>query len=323
MDSGRGELFKLKKILPAHLKNSYFNLMKKQTLLFIVCLCALTGRGYSQDLEKMLAEETPAETEYTTATFKGTRLINFHTLETPGPRTLEYRISHRFGTVGSGAENFYGLDGGASIRMGLEYSHNGRITFGLGRSNIEKTLDAYGKARLLRQTTNNKMPLSMTLVSSVFCTTQKDANKAVNGFDRYQYFSSRLSYAHQLIIGRKFTESFSLQIAPTLIHLNLVEKASDKNDIICLASAARIKLSKRVALTAEYGLRLNEYSSNRYYNSFGLGIDIETGGHVFQMHITNSQGMIENQYLAFSNTDWSFKNPGIRIGFNISRVFSL
>lgn len=297
--------------------------MKKQTRLFALCFCLFLGKGYCQDLEKMLAEESSVEKEYTTATFKGTRLINFHTLETPGRRTLEYRISHRFGTVGSGAENLYGLDGGASIRMGLEYSHNGIFTFGFGRSNIEKTLDGYAKARILRQTTDNKMPVSMTWVSSMFYTTQKDANKAVNGYDRYEYFSNRLSYAHQLIIGRKFSDAFSLQIAPTLVHLNLVEKASDKNDIICLASAARIKLSKRVALTAEYGLRLNEYSSNRYYNSFGLGIDIETGGHVFQMHLTNSQGMIENQYLAFTNTDWSFKNPGIRIGFNISRVFSL
>jgi hypothetical protein len=297
--------------------------MKKQTQLFALCLCMFISRGFAQDLDKMLAEEAPQETEFTTATFKGTRLINFHTLETPGRRTLEYRISHRFGTVGSGSENFYGLDGGASIRMGLEYSHDGRFTFGMGRSNIEKTLDGYAKARILRQTTNSKIPLSITWVSSIFCTTQKDANKAVNGYDRYEYFTSRLSYAHQLIIGRKFTEGFSMQIAPTLVHLNLVDKASDKNDIICLASAARIKLSKRVAITAEYGLRLNEYSSNRYYNSFGLGIDIETGGHVFQMHLTNSQGMIENQYLAFTNTDWSFKNPGIRIGFNISRVFSL
>ncbi len=297
--------------------------MKKQTLLFALSLVGFLPLGKAQDLEKMLAEETPPAKEYTGATFKGTRLINFHTLETPGKRTLEYRISHRFGTIGSGAENFYGLDGGASIRMGLEYSHDGRFTFGIGRSNIEKALDGYAKARILRQTTDNKMPLSMTWVSSMFCVTQKDANKAVNGYDRYQYFSSRLAYAHQLIIGRKFSDGFSLQIAPTLVHLNLVEKATDKNDIISLAAATRIKLSKRVAITAEYALRLNDYSSNRYYNSFGMGIDIETGGHVFQIHVTNSQGMIESQYLPFTTTDWTFKNPGIRIGFNISRVFSL
>jgi hypothetical protein len=278
-------------------------------------------KAKAQDLMSMLEADEPKKKEFEYATFKGTRNINFHTLETPGVRTLEYRISHRFGTINSGMENFYGLDGGASIRMGLEYSHNGRLTFGIGRSNIQKTVDGYAKFRLIRQTTDNSMPISVTVLSNMFLTTAKDPNASVTGQDKYAYFVNRFSYAHQVMIGRKFNEWFSFQIAPTVVHFNIVDKATDKNDIYATTFVTRIKVTKRVALTAEYCWRMNEYSSNKYYNSMGFGIDIETGGHVFQMHFTNSLGMIENQFIPYTSTSWA--DGGVRLGFNISRVFSL
>lgn len=276
---------------------------------------------YAQDMMDMLSEGEEKTKEFTMATFKGTRLINFHTIETPGKNTLEYRISHRFGTTNSGINNFFGMDGGASIRMGLDYSYDGRLEAGLGRTNIDKTVDGYLKYRLLRQTTDNSNPLSITLVSSLFITTQKDPNAVINGFDKYQYFTSRMAYAHQIMLARKFSDRFSMQIAPVFIHLNLVEKASDSNDIYAATALGRLKITKRVAITGEFGMVLNKYTSGTYYNTAGIGVDIETGGHVFQIHVTNSQGMLESQYLPFTNTSW--KDNGIRIGFNISRVFSL
>lgn len=280
-----------------------------------------SGVFAQDDLMQMLEEDAPKQKEFVYATFKGTRMINFHTNETPGKRTLEFRIAHHFGDLNSGAYNFWGLDGGASIRLGLEYSYDGRLAFGIGRNSLEKMYDGFVKYRLLRQTTDNSMPLSVTLFSGMFYTTLKDPNKAITGIDRYQYRTSRMSYANEIIIARKFSESFSFQIAPTMIHYNLVDAKTDKNDVYILAFATRYKITRRMALNLEYGYRLNKYTSKTYYDAVGIGIEIETGGHVFQMYFTNSLGIVEPQYFTQTTSKW--QNAGLKLGFNISRVFSL
>lgn len=273
----------------------------------------------NDDLLKGL-EPTPTR-DFVLATFKGTRLINFQTLEVPGRRSLDFRISHRFGPLNSGWYDFFGLDGGASIRIGLEYSFDGRFCFGVGRTSYEKMLDGFLKYRLLRQRESGGSPLSVTLFSSAYATMQKDVNKEANGFDKYKLFSSRLSFAQQIIIGRKFSDRFSLQVAPTMVHYNLAEHISDKNDVYVLAAATRFKFTKRMALTLEYGWRPLDYTRQHYYDSMGIGVDIETGGHVFQLFATNSFGLVENQFLPHTTDKWS--DMGIRFGFNVSRVFSL
>ncbi|MCC6459045.1 MAG: hypothetical protein IT260_01160 [Saprospiraceae bacterium] len=257
----------------------------------------------------------------TVATFKGTRLINFHTLEVPGKRTLDFRISHRFGPINSGIYDFFGLDGGASIRIGFDYSYDGRFCVGFGRTSYEKMLDGFLKYRLLRQHEPGGMPISLTLFTSAFATMQKDPDKDVNGFDKYELFTNRLSFVHQIIIARKFSPRFSLQIAPTMLHYNLAERISDLNDMYVLTAATRIKFTKRMALTLEYGWRATKYTRTKYYDSLGVGVDVETGGHVFQFFVTNSLGLVENQFLTRTNSKWS--DAGIRLGFNISRVFTL
>lgn len=273
--------------------------------------------------ESMLDQVTEKqEKDYVLATFKSTRNINFHTIEVLGKRTLDFRISHRFGDFNSGSYNFFGIDGPANIRLGLEYSHDGRLMAGFGRTSYQKMYDGFLKYRLLRQTENNSMPVSVTLVSSAFYTNQKDPNKESTGFDKYEKTTSRLSYVNQVIVGRKFTPAFSLQFAPVLVHYNMVEQFTDKNDMLMASVAGRLKISKRFALTGEYAYRVLSYSKrNTYYNSLGFGFDIETGGHVFQMHVTNSFGITDNQFYPYTNTSW--KDNGIRIGFNVSRVFSL
>ncbi len=274
------------------------------------------------DLNALLNEsESPKKKEFATATFKGTRLINLHTVEVGGKRSLDFRISHRFGSINGGLNEAFGLDGGASIRLGLEYSYDGRLQFGVGRTNIDKTGDLFAKYRLLRQTTTRSMPISVTLFAGLYYTMLKDPNKALGGKDKYENDHNRLSYAYQIIIARKFSERFSFQLSPTMVHFNLVERLTDKNDMFALCAATRFKFTKRFALTAEYCWRATEWSRDTYYDSFALGFDIETGGHVFQVQFVNSLGVLENQFIPKTSTKWS--NAGIRLGFNISRMFNL
>jgi len=292
----------------------------KYTILIFLNFVFFTAQS-QDDLEGILKSEEAKPKTYTFATFKTTRIINFHSLETVGKRTLDFRISHRFGLINSGADNFWGIDGGASIRLGLEYSYDGRLMFGFGRTGYQKMLDGFVKYRLLRQTDDEGMPLSVTLFAGMYNTMAKDPLKKITGFDRYENFYSRLSYNYQAIIGRKFGPNFSAQIAPWFLHYNQVESLKDANDMYGISGAFRYKFTKHMAITAEYALRMNDYTDRDYYDSFGLGFEIETGGHVFQMHVTNSFGLAENQFLTFTDTKWS--NGGIRIGFNISRVFTI
>ena len=139
--------------------------------------------------------------------------------------------------------------------------------------------------------------------------------------DRENYFSSRLYYTFQLIIGRKFSESFSLQLSPTLVHRNLVRTTSEANDVYALAAAGRLKLSKRVAINAEYIFVPDGQLAPGYRNALSIGFDIETGGHVFQLHFTNATSMIEKGFVSQTSAQWS--NGGIHFGFNVSRVFTV
>jgi hypothetical protein len=281
--------------------------------------------AFAQDTDPMqlLMEMNPTdEKEPVAATFKGTRLINQHTIEVGGKRTLDYRIAHRFGPFNSGSYDFWGLDGGASIRMSLEYSYDGRLQVGLGRTSIEKTYDAFLKYRLLRQNNNNSMPISVTLLSGAYYTNLKGSAAMISGVDKYKNASSRYSFAHQIMIARKFNENLSMQITPSMVHFNQVDKISDKNDTYAIGFLGRYKFTKRAAITFEYMARMNKYTRGTdYYDSMGIGLDIETGGHVFQIHLTNSLGLTENQYIPRTADSWT--NGGMRLGFNISRAFTL
>lgn len=269
------------------------------------------------DLLNMVAEKP--KKEYTTATFKTTRLINFHTVEVLSKRSLDFRIMHRFGDINSGAYNAWGIDGGANIRLSLEYCHGTRLMVGVGRTSSKKIGDAFVKYRLLKQTNGNEMPVSVTLFSSVYHTFMQ--NVIIDGVNKYQSIPDRLSYCNQIMVARKFNSRFSFQLTAAMVHVNLVEKIFDKNDCFVIGGVTRYKFAKRQAITLEYGYRINKYSKDKYYDSFGIGYDLETGGHVFQIHLTNSFGLTEDQYFMYTNTSW--ENWGVRLGFNISRVFSL
>lgn len=296
--------------------------MKKLSILILLAFAA--GRAFGQDTDSTLNQlDQGAPVQYTEATFKATRIVNFHTVETAGNRTLDFRISHRFGNMSDGAYNLFGLDGPANLRFGLEYSYSSRWEVGIGRTAQDKVFDGFFKYQLLRQRTDNRMPVTVTLLASTDLKTIKDPNASFAGFDRYQYFSDRLSYTFQMMIARKFNERLSLQLSPTLVHYNLVTNTTDKNDVFTVIAMGRYKLSQRFALTGEYAPRFNQYTADmtQYHNSGSIGVDIETGGHVFQVFVTNSFGIQESQTIAYTNNSWS--KGQLILGFNISRYFTL
>jgi opacity protein-like surface antigen len=287
---------------------------------FIFILMALAGLSASaqDDLMNLLEDNTQKETNYTTATFKSTRIMNGHSIERMPPGQLDFRISHRFGPVNSGAYNFFGLDQ-SNIHFSLEYGILKWFMAGIGRGSYEKTFDAFGKFSILRQSTGAvNMPVSVSAVTSVALKTIKFPDQT-----RTNYFSSRLAYTTQVLIARKINPLLSLQLTPSYIHRNLVATELDPNDLFAVGAGGRIKLTKRISLNGEYYYLTNPKSdfSQQICNPLSVGVDIETGGHVFQLIFTNSLGMIEKSFIGETTGSW--KHGDIHFGFNISRVFTL
>ena len=293
-------------------------MLQKISLIIIAALLSVAAFTQEEDLFKMLEEDSKKDdknrTDYATATFKTTRLINGHTIETTGKKVLDFKISHRFGTVNGGLNEFFGLDN-ATMRMGFDYGITDRFTIGIGRSTFQKQVDGFLKYKVLRQSSGKiVMPVTVTAVATTMIKTQKDPNETVK-----RNFSDRLYYAYQVIIARKFSEGTSIHLAPTVVHHNLVPGASDNNDIYALGIGGRQKISKRVSINGEYYFVNPEQRLPNTTNSLSLGVDIETGGHVFQLHLTNSRGMTERTFI--TETDGKWENGDIYFGFNISRVF--
>lgn len=298
-------------------------MLQKKLLLAGVAWIGFAGYTAAQqtdttDLMAQLEKETASknETNYTTATFKTTRLIDGHTVENVGKGVLDVKISHRFGTLSNGAYELFGLDN-ATMRMGLDYGITKNLMVGIGRSTFQKTFDAFLKIKLLRQSTGKrKMPVTVSYVPTIALRTLKwdDPN-------RKNYYSSRLSYTHQLIIARKFSEGTSLQLMPTYIHRNLATLASDPNDLFAIGIGGRQKLTKRISLNAEYYYQIPKYRIDGTTDALSVGFDIETGGHVFQLHFTNSRAMTEKNFITETTGKW--EKGDILFGFNISRVFTI
>ena len=268
------------------------------------------------DLLDLLDKESEAKTDYTTATFKTTRLINGHSIEHVARGVLDLRISHRFGLVNSGLYEFFGLDQ-ATTRIGLDYGINNRWMIGIGRSTYEKQLDGFMKYKLLRQASGNKnMPVTVSALGAMVYKTQKFDNPSRENFQ-----SSHLYYTFQVMVARKFNESISFQVMPTVNHYNLVPGTTLSNDLFALGAGGRIKITKRITINAEYYYQLPGYKFSDTQNSVGIGVDIETGGHVFQLYFTNSTGMTERTFI--SETTGDFLKGDVHFGFCISRVFTL
>ncbi len=246
------------------------------------------------------------------ATFKDTRIINSQSNETPAGGVLHFVIAHRFGQISDGPYELWGLDN-ASMRMAFDYGITDRIAVGLARNTYQKTYEANAKVRLIEQ---GAFPLSLTGYSVMMCNGLRFSQAEVQN-----YFTSRLSYAHQLVIARKFNSEFSWALIPSFVHRNLVAETTDPHDQWIIGTGGRYKLNQRLSINAEYFARLNVPSGDPYVNSLSLGVDIETGGHVFQLHVTNSRGMFERAFLSETSGEWA--NGNLFFGFNLSRVFTV
>lgn len=288
----------------------------KPLLYSFLLLYSLAVQAQESDLFDVFEESTQSEVVY--ATFKGTQLINAATNETPGEGVLQFVMAHRFGSFNDDyLYNFFGLDN-AQVRMQLDYGVTDRLNIGIGRSSFLKVADGFVKYQLLQQQKGTKtVPVSITLHSS---TNYRNA-RYTDGIDHAT--SDRLSYMHQAIIARKWNRKLSTLVSPSVVHFNLVPTAQDPNTTAHITLGARYKISNRMALTGESTLLSNrEFSSGeRYTTPFALGVDIETGGHVFQLHISNTRAMNGPYWMA--RNPYSASNGGLFLGFNISRVFTV
>lgn len=284
------------------------------TIIILVESCFLVK---SQDLLSMLdsIQNTEEQTFYTEATFKSVRLINGYTSETAAKKELVFSISHRFGNVNQGIYDFFGLDQ-STIRFGFEYGLTDRIDIGVGRSNFEKLYDGFIKVKIARQSSGKRnFPVTITLLEGMSVKTIDFA------YDDVDYpFSARLYYIHELFISRKFNEKLSLQLSPVIVHRNMVETRDDQNTVGAIGIGGRYKITNRFTCVGEYYYLLPGNTADNFYNSLALGVEIETGGHVFQIHVTNSTGMTEKAFIPETTGQW--RKGDIGIGFNIIRLFS-
>jgi len=295
-------------------------------------------RAQDDDLLSLVEKKDEKKKEYVVNAFKSSRVINGHSMEFIGKGVLDTRILHRFGLINSGFNNMFGLDQ-ANMRLGFDYGLTRDLTIGIGRSNVGKEWDGFIKYRLIHQSVGGKhnSPVSVVLVTGMTLSTTPWADP-----NRNNYFSSRLGFYNQIIIGRKFTEHFRWQVSPTHVHLNLVPLQTDLNDIFAIGTGARLKLSKRVAFVVDYHYILKNFNPGFFFddddddddnqsdvkpqvasfvNPLSVGFDIETGGHVFQLHFSNATGMNEKAFITNTTNRWG--KGEIRFGFNLSRVFTV
>lgn len=291
----------------------------KKIYFIIVFVLSLSASAQVTDTSSVMQmidsiSSTPKANRYVKATYKSTRLINAHSVESLGKNELDIQIAHRFGTLNGGIYELFGLDN-ATFRLGIDYGITKRLMIGIGRSSYEKQYDGFIKYKILWQQ-DGGMPVSLSALAGMYINTLKpsDPNEEI-------FFRSRIDYVFQLLLARKFGEGFSLQISPSLVHRNLVPESTDKNDIVAIGIGARQKITKRITINGEYYYQIPGTKTAGSVNALSLGFDIETGGHVFQFMFTNSTGIAENQYIAKTTGKWN--DGDIHFGFNIRRVFAL
>lgn len=287
--------------------------MKNNYLLPALLLLIWQPVMAQDELMDMLDDDDTLEVNYTTAAFKGTHVINGHSTKTKHKGALDFLIYHRFGPINSGIQEFFGLDQ-ANMRLGFEYGITDNFNLGIGRSTYDKTYDGYVKWRFVRQKTGaENFPLTMVFLSTIAIPTIEITEDLTT--------VQRMGFTNELLISRKIGERFTLQLMPGMVHLNTVPDSADNNDIFYLGGAFRYKINQSFAITGEYYHRFNPLVSVQTYDAIGIGVDIETGGHVFQLHLTNSRPTFEMGFI--SNTTDDFWDGDMRFGFNISRTFQL
>lgn len=286
-----------------------------RTHFLALCLFSALTASAQDDLLNEL-EDSPEGRDYTFATFKGQRLVNGQTIETIPGGDLQFIFAHRFGPLNSGIYEFFGLDQ-AFVRIGLEYGISDRLGVGLGRNSVDKTVDTYLRYKVLRQSTGDQaIPVSVTAFGGAAVRLSPRNSDLPESLS----VNERLAYTAQVLVARKLSPAVSLQVMPTLVHKNTVDQSIEINSNALIGMGGRVKVTKSMAVTAEYYHRLNEHSASPFHNPLGFGIDIETGGHVFQLVFTNARGLTERAFL--TETIGDFFDGDIHFGFNVTRMFS-
>jgi hypothetical protein len=303
-----------------------------------IVLCAsmmvITNPVFSQtDLEKELTN-TATGHEKVGATFKSTKLINGHTNETIFKNELDFKVDHRFGDIAGdngGIRRFFGLDNSTDVRIGFEYGLSDRLTIGIARAKgataVTQLYEGSIKYRLLEQTTDDFIPVAVTLFGSNTIAAV-EASEEPSSPIAYRNFEDRMNFVSQIIFARKFNSNISVTITPGYVHRNFTA-FRDQNDLFTLGAGGRAKISKRMSIVVDYYLPFRNKSDKAYleqvnglkfYNPLGVGLEIETGGHVFHLNFTNATAIEEMQYLTQTNSSWL--KGQYRWGFSISRRFS-
>ena len=278
----------------------------KSILTVLLLLFMLSARAQNPYFDE-------GDTTIVMGAYKGTHIINGHSTRTKYKGELDFLIYHRFGPVNSGIREFFGLDE-ANMRLGFEYGIIDVLDIGIGRSTYNKTYDGYVKWKFFQQRSGHRnFPFSMVWISGITISTVQSAQELTA--------LERTGFNNELLVSRKFNDNLTVQIMPGVVHNNTVPTPDDPNTIPYLGAAMRVVVAPKIALTGEYYYRFDEYQSTRTFDPLGFGVEINTGGHVFQLHITNSRPTYEPGYI--SSTIDNFWDGGIRFGFNISRTFQV
>lgn len=292
-----------------------------------------------EDLLSLINEEKTSTHDKVITTFKESKVVNAQTVETVKAKTMAFNISHLFGNLGAksngGIHTLYGLDVVQDVRFAFDYGITNNWTVGIGRSKRSELVDVMTKYRLLTQTTDNHIPVSLALFADAGINVQRQ-NTFYSGLSATDNFEKRavhrISYLTQAIIARKFGWRFSVELLPTFQYRNYVlnqvnanNGAEDTNGLFAMGGAFRFMLTKRVAFVADYFYTFSEFrrnnSANSFYNPLGVGVEIETGGHVFHINFSNTSAIVANNFIPQTTDNWL--DGGFKLGFNISRVFNV
>lgn len=283
--------------------------MKKTGVLMVLLLFGLISNAQQSLLDEIDKDENGT----TTAAFKGLKIVNFESTKLLYKREFYFVVAHRFGSIKNGFDDFFGLDF-ANTRLHLLYGITDNINVSISRNSFNKTYDFSAKYRFVTQ--NDNFPFTVVGYSQLAINTLLEEALILRPVD----FSDRVSVTQQLLISRKVNDRLSLQLMPTLFHEGYTAYDPQDNTQYALGFGGRYKLGKRLSLNLDYGWHLNRASGSPFVNPLSIGVDIETGGHVFQLHFTNAQPTFESGFLGNATGDWG--EGDIYFGFNISRVFN-
>ncbi len=291
-----------------------------KNLLLLLSVCLLTGSLPAQDNP---AAEAPAKAKAKPVknTFGSVMLMDNQTVMVPIKGTLEFDIQHRFGTVNKGRKDVWGLFAPSNIRLGISYSPIKKLFAGAGLTKDRMQIDLNAKYSLLQQTTDNKVPVSLSYFANMVIDARDKSN--------FRYAVHRFSYFNQLIIARKITDQFSAQVAPSFSWFNNIEGYVDKdgqiqnkmkNGHLAISFLGRYKVTEKSAIILGYDQPLTQHTTNNPHPNICFGFETTTSSHAFQVFAGNYYGIVPQSNNVFNQND--YRDGQFVIGFNITRLWN-